>query len=83
MMPDTLNAIRQLAGAQPNFKQSTIINRLLTALFECADETTIWRMCSEEHAYEKGFVVKWEANAEALRQRAHQIIDGTDLIEFC
>lgn len=73
MLPETLQAIRDLAQSQPDFKQSAIINRLLTALFQCADDDTLWRMLSEEHAYEKGFIVTWCQDAATLRERAKNL----------
>ncbi len=68
--PETKRAIEQLTVHHPYWKRNAIINQLLTALIRCADNQAIWNMLSVTFAYEKGYVVKFEPDAEVLRKRS-------------
>lgn len=69
---ETKRAIEQLTVHHPYWKRNAIINQLLTTLIRCADNKAIWNMLSVTFAYEKGYVVKFEPDAEILRQRSKE-----------
>ncbi len=68
--PEALRAIEQLAVHHPYWKRNAIINQLLSTLVRCAGDQTIWNMLSVTFPYDKGYVVKFEQDAEVLRQRS-------------
>lgn len=70
--PETKRAIEQLTVHHPYWKRNAIINQLLTTLIRCADNKAIWNMLSVTFAFEKGYVVKFEPDAEVLRQRSKE-----------
>lgn len=69
---ETKRAIEQLTVHHPYWKRNAIINQLLTTLIRCAGNQAIWDMLSVTFAYEKGYVVKFEPDAEVLRQRSKE-----------
>lgn len=70
--PEALRAIEQLKVHHPYWKRNAIINQLLSTLLRCAGNQTIWTMLSVPFAYDKGYVVKFEQDAEVLRQRSKE-----------
>lgn len=70
--PETKRAIEQLTVHHPYWKRNAIINQLLTTLIRCADNQAIWNMLSVTFAYDKGYVVKFQPDAEVLRQRSEK-----------
>lgn len=70
--PEALRAIEQLTVHHPYWKRNAIINQLLSTLLRCAGNQTIWSMLSIPFPYENGFVVKFEKDAEVLRQRSKE-----------
>lgn len=70
--PEALRAIEQLTVHHPYWKRNAIINQLLSTLLRCAGNQTIWTMLSVPFAYDKGYVVKFEQDAEVLRQRSQE-----------
>ena len=55
--------------------RSSVIDRVLTNVLRCSTDETFWRIVSEPHAFEKGYVVQMDYSREALTERANQKYD--------
>lgn len=55
--------------------RSSVIDRILTNILRCSTDETFWRIVSEPHAFEKGYVVQMDYSREALTERANQKFD--------
>lgn len=73
--PESLRKIDELAKRYEYYSRSSIINNLLGAVLQCAADGTIWKMISTYCPYEKGYVVKYEQNPDALRERQRPNFD--------
>lgn len=67
--PDVLKKVDELAKKHEFYTRSSIINNLLSAVLKCSTGGTLWKLLSEFYPYEKGYVVKFEKNAEVLKER--------------
>lgn len=55
--------------------RSSVIDRILTNILRCSSDETFWRIVSEPHAFEKGYVTQFDYSREALTERANQNYD--------
>lgn len=55
--------------------RSSVIDRILSNILRCSANGTFWKIVSEPHAFEKGYVVQFEPNKETLTERAKQNFD--------
>lgn len=67
--PDVLKKVDELAEKHRYYTRSSIINKLLSVVLKCSTDGTIWKLFSEFYPYEKGYVVKFEKDAEVLKER--------------
>ena len=67
----TLEKIEKLAKKQ-NSKKTSIMSKLLTRMFECADTETIVKMLAENWAYEKGYKITFEVDKKLITERTKQ-----------
>lgn len=67
--PDVVKMIDELSKKHEYYTFSSIVNNLLSVTLKCATGGALWKMLSEFYAYEKGYVVKIEKDAEVLKER--------------
>ena len=67
----TLEKIEKLAMNQ-YCKKTTIMSKLLTRIFECADTETIFKMLAENWAFEKGYKITFEVDKKLITERTKQ-----------
>ena len=53
-------------------KKTSIMSKLLTRMFECADTETIVKMLAENWAYEKGYKITFEVDKRLITERTKQ-----------
>lgn len=53
-------------------KKTTIMSKLLTRIFECADTETIFKILAENWAYEKGYKITFEIDRKLITERTKQ-----------
>lgn len=68
----TLEKIEKLAKNRDYCKKTSIMSKLLTRIFECADTETIFKMLAENWAYEKGYKVTFEVDKRLITERTKQ-----------
>lgn len=66
---EALRKIKQVHEKEPYWKQTSIINQLLTTLLKCADSDTIHRMLNTNFPWEKGYVITFKVNADTIEKR--------------
>lgn len=67
----TLEKIEKLA-MNHYCKKTTIMSKLLTRIFECADTETIFKMLAENWAFEKGYKITFEVDKKLITERTKQ-----------
>lgn len=67
----TLEKIEKLAKNH-YCKKTTIMSKLLTRIFECADTETIFKMLAENWAFEKGYKITFEVDRKLITERTEQ-----------
>lgn len=68
---ESLRKIHQLHNAEPYWKETSIINQLITTLVQCADRLTLHRMLNTSFPFDKGYEIKFDVNPDKIKER-HQ-----------
>ena len=68
----TLEKIEKLAKNHDYCKKTSIMSKLLTRMFECADTETIFKMLTENWAFEKGYKITFEVDKKLITERTKQ-----------
>lgn len=68
----TLEKIEEMAENHDYCKKTSIMSKLLTRIFECADEETIFKMLAENWAFEKGYKITFTVDRKLITERAKQ-----------
>lgn len=68
----TLEKIEKLVKNHDYCKKTSIMSKLLTRMFECADTETIFKMLTENWAYEKGYKITFEVDKKLITERTRQ-----------
>lgn len=68
----TLEKVEELAKNHDYCKKTSIMSKLLTRIFECADTETIFRMLAENWAFEKGYKITFEVDRKLITERTEQ-----------
>lgn len=55
--------------------RSSVIDRILSNILNCSSDEVFWKIVSEPHAFEKGYVLTFLVDRDALKQRANQKYD--------
>lgn len=69
---DTLDRLDGLTLEHAYWNRSYLINQVLAVILQCSDDDTLFAILSSRFAFEKGYVIKFEADADMMRQRAQQ-----------
>lgn len=68
----TLKKVEELAKNHDYCKKTSVMSKLLTRIFECADTETIFKMLTENWAFEKGYKVTFEVDRRLITKRTEQ-----------
>lgn len=68
----TLEKVEEMAKNHDYCKKTSIMSKLLTRIFECADKETIFKMLAENWAFEKGYKITFEVDRRLITQRTEQ-----------
>ena len=66
---ETLQKIDQLASTAKYRNRSQIIQNILKNVIECADDDTIWKIIDLKWAYDKGYIVNFNIDAQECLKR--------------
>ncbi len=67
--PETLEKIDQLAATADYRNRSQIIQNILKNVIECAADDTLWKIIDTKWAYDKGYKVDFNIDAQECLQR--------------
>lgn len=78
LQADTLAMVDRVAAEQDYRTRSSVIEAVLQNVLQCADPDALFRIVDTKHAYDKGFVVKFDKDREAIARRAAEALKQDD-----
>lgn len=78
LQADTLAMVDRVASEQDYRSRSSVIEAVLQNVLQCADPDVLFRIVDTKHAYDKGYVAKFEKDREAIARRAAEALKQDD-----
>lgn len=78
LQADTLAMIDRVAAEQDYRTRTSVIEAVLMNVLQCADPDSLFRIVDTKHAYDKGFVARFDKDREAMARRAAKALSHDD-----
>lgn len=78
LQADTLAMVEKVAAEQDYRTRSSVIEAVLQNVLQCADPDALFRIVDTKHAYDKGYVTRFDKDRDTMTRRAADAIRKDD-----